>query len=78
MARFFLSTYNVLVTKSPELNEFLTDEKFGLSDCGQNTITNVFRDVCCATPVVGQVLLEVADLLLELEHLILDQLQTEE
>jgi hypothetical protein len=41
-------------------------------DCHQDAVSNLVRN---GSPVVGKVLLEITDLLLELEHFVLDELK---
>ncbi len=48
-----------------------TKRKFYLG-CHQDAVSNLVRN---GSPVVGKVLLEITDLLLELEHFVLDELK---
>lgn len=41
-------------------------------DCHQDAVSNLVRN---GSPVVGKVLLEITDLLLELKHFVLDELK---
>ena len=68
-------THYVLIAKSSELNEFLTDEKFCFSDGRENAVASLVRN---RRAIVRQILLEITDLFLELEHLVLDELKWKE